>query len=137
MKRLAAKMRKLRLLPLLVWAVVAGCAVRYLRRLRGAAPRIWHSFNPIHMTSYTVQADHAAGFPSRSVVLSLRAPKYELWRSNDFDVVVQQLGVPWDEAHWRGLMDLLRHGDIWSAYFDCLFFGTSQTRANIWTFRLV
>ncbi len=137
MSRVRAKVRKLRLFPWLAWAFAAGWINRYLRRLAGAPPRIWHGIYPLHMTPYMVQADRAAGFPSRSVVRHSRQINYALVRDDDFDIVVQQPGVPWDEVHWRCLIDLLRHGDIWVAYFDCLFFRPDQTRANTWAFRLV
>jgi len=84
-----------------------------------------------------VQADHFAGYPSRSVVKYTRKMKPGLVSDEEFDVVIERPGVPWDEVHWRCLIDLLWHGDIWSAYFDCLFFETDEHRANVWVFRLL
>lgn len=137
MRRIGAKVGKVRLIPWLAWAFAAGWIIRYLRRLAGAPPRIWHGIYPLHMTRYMVQADRAANFPSRSVVRNSKQIKYDLVGDDDFDIVIQQPGVPWDEVHWRCLIDLLRHGDIWVAYFDCLFFPPDQKWANTWAFRLV
>ncbi len=84
-----------------------------------------------------VLADRAAGYSSRSVVQHTRKIKLGLVCDDDFDVVIERPGVSWDEVHWVCLIDLLWHGDVWSAYFDCLFFGTEQPQANVWAFRLL
>lgn len=84
-----------------------------------------------------VLADRAAGYPSRSVVQHIKKIKPGLVCDEEFDVVIERPGVAWDEVHWLCLIDLLRHGDIWLAYFDCLFFGPEKTQANVWAFRLV
>ena len=109
-------------------AAVAGLAVRILRRWRGLPPRIWHGPAPLHSTRDNVLADRAAGYPSRSVVSHTKPLPYELITAAEFDLVVNDLDIPWDERAWVALSDLLRHGDIWVAYFDSLFFEANGRR---------
>lgn len=92
---------------------------------------------PLHVTRYMVMADRFAGYPSRSVVWNTRQIDYALVRKEDFDAVMQRPSVQWDDVHWLCLMDLLRYGDIWVAYFDCLFFRPDQACANHFVFRLI
>jgi len=132
-----AKLRKLRLLPWLAWTFVVGLVVRRFRRLAGSSPRIWHGMFPLHVTRGMVEADRIAGFTSRSVIGHFQKIRIGLVTDRDFDVVILERGVAQDEAHWYCLFDLLWHGDIWSAYFDCLFFPADRVRANTWVFRLV
>jgi len=119
-------------------AAVAGAIVRFSRRLLRRRPRIWHGAYPLQSIKYLVRADRHAGYPSRSVTLGTRASaKYALVSAQDFDVALDQGDVEWDERHWVALCDLLLHGDIWSAFFDCLFFNIRQPRANRLAFRLI
>jgi glycosyltransferase involved in cell wall biosynthesis len=119
-------------------AAVAGSIVRIARRIAGKPPRIWHGFSPLHSTSWMVRAERAAGFPSISVVTNTRAHKYALVRAEDFDRVFEDsAGARWDDVHWRALAHLLLHGDIWTAYFDCLFAHWSEHRKNVLIFRLI
>jgi glycosyltransferase involved in cell wall biosynthesis len=84
-----------------------------------------------------VRCDRAAGYPSRSVVLEVRPKQQPIVGETDFDVVLSAREVPWQNLHWLGLIDLLRHGDIWNALFDCLFFRPDQRLANSIAFRLL
>src|SRR5438034_4060828 len=133
-------MRLLRLatwLPRVVAAAAFGAAVRLGRRLTGKPPRIWHGPHPIHAIKAMVTADRFAGYPSRSVVFSTRQIDYALVTTEDFDVVIGDENVAWDDVHWLALIDLLRNGDVWVAYFDDLFFHTFDRRANTAVFRLI
>jgi|GEM_PF-1745600 len=135
--RYLRRIRKLLLLPRLASAFLAGSVVRVVRRFLALRPRIWHGMHALHMTRYMVMADRAAGFPSRSVFSGMGSHRYAIVWEHDFDVVIERKGVLDDEAHWRCLIDLLLYGDIWRAYFDCLFFPPSHKRANMWAFRVV
>ena len=138
MNRLAAVARMARWALRIGVAAVAGSIVRAARRIAGRPPRIWHGFTPLHSTSWMVHADRAVGFPSMSVVTNTRAHRYALVRSEDFDRVFEDVdGARWDDVHWRALTHLLLHGDIWTAYFDCLFAHWTERRKNILIFRLI
>jgi glycosyltransferase involved in cell wall biosynthesis len=118
-------------------AAVAGAVWRRLRRIARRMPRIWHGHLPLHMTRDQVLADRLAGFPSRSVTVTASALKYALMTERDFDVVLAREGVAPDTIHWRAMIDLHLHADIWNAHFDCLFFPPSQRRRNELALRLV
>lgn len=118
------------------FAAVAGACVRLARRLARRPPRIWHGLAPLHVTPPMVRAERLAGFPVRSVVLHPRQTRYALVTEGEFDAVFENDGS-WYDAHWRALIDLLWHGDIWSAHFECLFFGTEHRRRNDITFALI
>ncbi|HVR38716.1 MAG TPA: hypothetical protein VMU84_06445, partial [Thermoanaerobaculia bacterium] len=118
-------------------AAITGAIVRYARRIARRSPRIWHGFTPLHSTRWMVEAERAAGFPSVSATLNTRATRYALVRREDFDRVFESETDRWDDAHWLALIDLLRYGDIWNAYFDCLFFNASEPRKNAIAFRLL
>jgi glycosyltransferase involved in cell wall biosynthesis len=116
----------------------AGALIRVARRMLRRPPRIWHGFTPVHSTAWMVDADRKAGFPSMSVVMNTRASRrYALVRAEDFDRVFEEGGVRWDDVHWLALEHLLWHGDIWNAYFDCLFFHHDDRRKNALAFRLI
>ncbi|HEX7808739.1 MAG TPA: hypothetical protein VF608_08440 [Thermoanaerobaculia bacterium] len=117
-------------------AAAAGAVWRFLRRLARRPPRIWHGFTPLHSTAWMVQAERTAGFPSLSVVTYARSTKYALVRNEDFDVVFSEKGR-WDDVHWLALVHLLLHGDIWNAYWDCLFFHWRDRTKNVLAFRLI
>jgi glycosyltransferase involved in cell wall biosynthesis len=110
-------------------AAVAGACVRLVRRMAGRPPRIWHGMAPLHVTPPMVQAERMAGFPTRSVALHSRQTLYALVTPGEFDAVFESDGR-WYDAHWRALVDLLWHGDIWSAHFECLFFRPEHRRRN-------
>lgn len=118
-------------------AAVAGAIVRVVRRIARRPPRIWHGPMPLHAIRSMVAADRSAGYPSRSVVLTEKQVKYDLVTRGDFDVVIRSDRVPWYDLHWLALIDLLLRGDIWSAYFDCLFFKALDRRRNVLAFRLI
>ena len=128
---------------MLVWAFRIGSAAaigavhRFARRLLRRPPRIWHGFTPLHSTAWMVQAERTAGFPSMSVVTNTRALKYAIVRHEDFDRVFESESDRWDDVHWHALVHLLLHGDIWTAYFDCLFANVSDHRKNVAIFRLI
>ncbi|HYI09618.1 MAG TPA: hypothetical protein VEK57_11195 [Thermoanaerobaculia bacterium] len=130
-------LRQIRWLTRVAGAFLAGAVVRLSRRLLRRPPRIWHGFSPLHATSWMVQAERAAGFPSASVTMNTRAARYALVRREDFDVVFENETGRWDDIHWLTLLHLLRHGDIWNAYFDCLFFPTHERWKNTAAFRLI
>lgn len=118
-------------------AAAIGAAVRFARRLARRPPRIWHGFTPLHATSWMVQAERKAGFPSVSVTMHTRASRYALVRAEDFDRVFESDAERWDDAHWLAIVDLLRNADIWNAYYDCLFFKHGEHAKNVLVFRLV
>jgi glycosyltransferase involved in cell wall biosynthesis len=118
-------------------AAVIGRVIRLSRRLMRRPPRIWHGFTPLHATSWMAQAERNAGFPSVSVTIHTRQTKYAIVRPEDFDHVFESETARWDDAHWLALVDLLRNGDIWNAYFDCLFFKHSDHVKNVLAFRLI
>jgi hypothetical protein len=118
-------------------AIFAGAVWRRLRRLVRRAPRIWHGHLPLHMTRDQVRADRLAGFPSRSVTAKASVLKYALVTESDFDVLLAGEGVAHDTLHWRAMIDLHLHADIWNAHFDCLFFPSPQRRRNELALRLV
>lgn len=117
------------------WAV--GIVIRLARRLARRPPRIWHGITPLHATAWMVQAERRAGFPSVSVTIHTRATRYALVREQDFDRVFEAEAGRWDDAHWLALVDLLRHADIWNAYYDSLFFHDSERGKNVLAFRLI
>lgn len=118
-------------------AAFTGAAVRLCRRFLRRPPRIWHGFSPLHATAWMVKAERKAGFPSISVTMGTRATRYALVRREDFDVVFANDHDRWHDVHWRTLVHLLRHADIWNAYFDCLFFKPGDRRKNELVFQLV
>jgi glycosyltransferase involved in cell wall biosynthesis len=118
-------------------AAVAGAVVRLVRRMLRRPPRIWHGFTPLHATSWMVQAERKAGFPSVSVTMNTRATRYAIVRREDFDFVFENEADRWDDVHWLTLIHLLRHADLWNAYFDCLFFRPNEQWKNVAVFRLV
>jgi nucleotide-binding universal stress UspA family protein len=130
-------MAKLGWLLRLAAAVFAGAVWRRLRRIARRPPRIWHGHLPLHMTRDQVLADRLAGFPSRSVTGSASVLKYAIVTASDFDVVLAGEGVAPDTLHWRAMIDLHLHADIWNAHFDCLFYPASQRRRNDLALRLV
>ncbi|HVE73185.1 MAG TPA: hypothetical protein VNI54_17590 [Thermoanaerobaculia bacterium] len=118
-------------------AAAIGAVIRLARRLARRPPRIWHGFTPLHATSWMVQAERKAGFPSVSVAFHTRASRYALVRPEDFDRVFESEANRWDDAHWLAIIDLLRTADIWNAYYDCLFFNHNQRTKNVLAFRLI
>ncbi len=114
-----AKVRKLRLLPLLAWAAAFGWLVRQARRRFGRPPRVWHCGFPMHMTRGMVRVDRLAGFPGGSLVshVSLN-PAYAMVTAADYDIVLGNEGCRADELHLATFRHLLRHADILVAYFD-------------------
>lgn len=118
-------------------ATKVGFVVRLARRLARRPPRIWHGFTPLHATSWMVQSERKAGFPSVSVTMHTRATRYALVRAEDFDRVFESETGRWDDAHWLAIIDLLRTADIWNAYYDCLFFKHTERTKNVLLFRLI
>jgi glycosyltransferase involved in cell wall biosynthesis len=114
-----------------------GAIVRFARRVARRPPRIWHGFTPVHSTRWIVEAEREAGLPSLSVVTHTRASRYPLVRREDFDVVFEQEAGRWDDVHWLALTHLLRHGDVWNAWFDCLFFQQNDRRKNALAMQLI
>jgi glycosyltransferase involved in cell wall biosynthesis len=92
--------------------------------------------NGLHLVKWPVQVDRKAGFLSRSFIFSTQPAAYALFRSEDFDVVCDQM--PWhrDDWHWRGLVDLLLRGDIRVAFFDSLLFPVTAWHSNALALRL-
>lgn len=129
--------RHFRWLMLLLEAAVAGAAIRFVRRLLRRPPRIWHGFSPMHATSWMVQAERKAGFPSVSVTMNTHATGYAIVRPGDFDRVFESETERWDDAHWLAIIDLLRSADIWNAYYDCLFFKYDERMKNTLVLRLI
>lgn len=119
----------LRLAPRLLAAFVTGALIRAARRVLRRPPRIWHGFGAMFLTASHVAADRLAGFPARSVAIHARLRNYEIVRASEFDAVYADDG-PADEAHWRSLYDLLRHGDIWYTHFESIFFRHDQPAMN-------
>ena len=130
-------MRQFRRFARIATAAVIGFFIRVARRIAGRPPRIWHGFSTLHATKWMVEAERKAGFPSISVVLNMRSVRFALVRPEDFDVVFESQGERSDDAHWRALAHLLRHADVWNAYFDSLFFPHRDTRKNVLAFRLI
>lgn len=130
-------MGKIGLLFQFACAMIGGAVWRFLRRLARRPPRIWHGHWPVHMTREMVRADRLTGFPSRSVAQELQVLSYALMTPADFDVVIADTGAPKPTRHWRSMIDLHLHGDIWVAYFDCLFFSPRDERRNTLALRLV
>jgi glycosyltransferase involved in cell wall biosynthesis len=128
---------KIGLLLQFACAVIGGAFWRVLRRLARRSPRIWHGHWPVHMTREMVRADRLAGFRSRSVAQELQVLSYALMSPADFDVVISDTGAPKQTRHWRAMIDLHLHGDIWVAYFDCLFFPAAHPRRNDLAMRLI
>ena len=121
-------------------AGLGGALVRAVRRLLRLPPRIWHGFLPLHMTPGQVRADRLAGYPSRSVVKHSAPVPYALVRDGDFDRVIDSKETRRDDTHWVCLLDLVRHGDVWIASFDCHFFRIDQLSFNrlvFWFLRIV
>jgi glycosyltransferase involved in cell wall biosynthesis len=130
-------LRKIAWLLRVLVAAKVGVVVRFARRLARRPPRIWHGFTPLHATSWMVQAERKAGFPSVSVTMHTRATRYALVRPEDFDRVFESETDRWDDAHWLAIIDLLRTADIWNAYYDCLFFKHTERMKNVLVFRLI
>ena len=118
-------------------AVAIGAAIRMARWLGRRPPRIWHGFTPLHATSWMVQAERTAGFPSVSVTIHTRATRYALVRPEDFDRVFESETDRWDDTHWLAIIDLLRNADIWNAYYDCHFYKYNEHAKNTLVFRLI
>jgi len=133
----ALVLRQLRRFVRISWAAIAGAVSRFARRIARRPPRIWHGISALHATKWMVESERKAGFPSISVVLNMRAVRFALVRPEDFDVVFESQGERSEDAHWRALAHLLRHGDVWNAYFDSLFFPHRETRKNVLAFRLI
>src|SRR2546423_12821442 len=95
-------LRLIRNVILLAAYGVAGAALRCWRRLRRSRPRIWHGMFSSILTPPHVQADRAAGFPSRSVVTKV-VGNFELNRNEDYTVVLDAQGVKNHDLLWAGL----------------------------------
>jgi glycosyltransferase involved in cell wall biosynthesis len=121
----------------LAWAVVAGSAVRITRRLLRHPPRIWRGLSPMVWEMYLVEGDLRAGFPSRGAHRQSINAVYAVERDPRHHVVLDRPELAWDDAHWRFLEDLLRHGDIFVGYFESLFFRYDQRSLNEAAFRLL
>ena len=130
-------LRKIAWLLRVLVAAKVGAIVRIARRIARRPPRIWHGFTPLHATSWMVQAEREAGFPSVSVTMHTRATRYALVRHEDFDRVFESETDRWDDAHWLAIIDLLRTADIWNAYYDCLFFNHTERTKNVLVFQLI
>ena len=130
-------MRRARHMAAAILAFASGTVRRWLRRVRRLPPRIWFGPAPLHATRHTADATRMAGFPTRSVVTSTKTSKYALVTSHDFDRVVGEPEVAWNDRHWVALADLLRHGDVWIAYYDSHFFPAQQRRWNEVVLRLL
>lgn len=118
-------------------AALVGLAVRLARRLLRLAPRIWHPPSPMPWDAYLVSADVLAGFPSRCLHRDPRLARSAMARDARRHVRADPPGTRWDELHWRVLGDLLRHGDVFVAYFDSHFFHVTQARLNDLALRVV
>jgi glycosyltransferase involved in cell wall biosynthesis len=118
-------------------AVAAGFTIRVARRLGRRPPRIWHGFTPLHATSWMVQAERQAGFPSVSATIHTRATRYAIVRPEDFDRVFESETDRREDTHWLALIDLLRSADIWNAYYDCLFYKYHEHAKNVLVLRLI
>lgn len=123
-------LRLARWVLVLGWAAWAGWLIRRARRLFGKPPRIWHFACPVHWDVYLVAADQAAGYPSRAAHRRGQAGLDAVARDPGSHGLLDGPGVPWDDVHWRFLADLLRHGDVFVAYFESHFFRPDQRRAN-------
>ncbi len=84
---------------------------------------------PLPIIPWHVLADRAAGFPSCAVVRSVSGGRY--------DLVGRQYAKVWQDQkkhrqdwQWLSLCDILLHGDIWVAFFNCHFFKASQPTSN-------
>lgn len=84
-----------------------------------------------------VAADQRAGYPSRGVYRDSPNARYAVGRDAGSNIIIDPPGTRWDDVHWLFLEDLLRRGDIFVAYFECLFFHTNQKTANESAFRLL
>lgn len=73
--------------------------------------------------------DEHAGYPTRTVIKTTKG-RYPLFTDEEFDVVLDTTGAQSNDWHWIGLVDLLRNGDIWNAFFDSTFFPQGQERNN-------
>jgi glycosyltransferase involved in cell wall biosynthesis len=120
----------LRIVPRVLYALVAGIAIRLARRVLRRQPRIWHGISPEAFTKTHVMADRLGGFPSRSVMRHSRLRDYAIVRDADFDVVYEARGNRPDETHWLCYADLLRNADIWYGHFDSHFFRWDQSAMN-------
>jgi glycosyltransferase involved in cell wall biosynthesis len=130
-------LRQIRWFFRVLLAASTGAVLRLARRLARRPPRIWHGFTPLHATSWMVQSERKAGFPSVSVTIHAHPLPYALVSPADFDRVFESETERWDDTHWLALVDLLRNADIWNAYFDCLFFPYSEPAKNALAFRLI
>jgi hypothetical protein len=115
-------MGKLAWMQRLAWAAAFGAVVRMARRVRGIPPRVWHGTFPMHVLRGMVAADRSAGYPGGSVVHHVQLnPSYALVGSGDFDLVLGEQGLRWDELHWATLCHLLAQADIFVMFFDTRF----------------
>jgi hypothetical protein len=112
-----------------------GAVLRCGRRLLGLRPRIWHGTRALHTVSGLAAINQCAGYRSTSVVRKLDGFSYEYVRKDEFDVVLKEQGIPPSLWGWRSLEHLLLHGDIWVAFFDCLFFETPLL--DVFAFKLI
>lgn len=120
-----------------VWALAIGGVVRLVRRVLGRPPRIWHGPLALHLIKGMVLADQAAGYSSRAVVSATSPSRFGLIRASEFDVVWEAGGLPPSEWPWANLRDLVRHADVWVAFFDSHIFSAGQRRANDWAMAAV
>lgn len=123
-------LRKLQLLARLAGAVALGSVFRLARRVAQRQPRIWHGHWPVVMTPEMVRVDRLAGYPSRSVASHTKLLKYTLITDDQFDRILLQPGVAPDSLHWRAMIDMHLHADIWVAHFDCHPFPYIKMREN-------
>jgi glycosyltransferase involved in cell wall biosynthesis len=129
MSQLISHLRLIRNVALLLVIGIAGFGVRRYRRWLRLRPRIWRGMFPSHLIPLQVNADRAAGFPSRSVVTSLSG-SYELVRADEFTMVLAERGVENHDLLWVGLFDLVLRADIWVAFFDGLFYSIERQWEN-------
>jgi hypothetical protein len=124
------RMRRLSMHTLkLLAAGIVGICVRWHRRVLRRPPRIWHGPRGLHLVRGCVAADRLAGYPSRSVA-EATGGAYLLFEDQEFDMVWEALRVPREDWHWNSLADLLRHADVWVAFFDSLIFPLDRRRLN-------
>jgi hypothetical protein len=130
-------LRILRWCLVVISAAAAGWVVRWLRRAFFLRPRIWRGMNGLHLVKWPVMVDRHAGFASRSFIASTKSAVHGLFTDRDFDFVCDGHGIPRDDWHWHGLIDLLLRADIRVSFFESLFFSTGQWRENAWALRLI
>ncbi len=136
---IARPLRNLRLVRnvvCLLFVSLTGLGIRWWRRCFKLPPRIWHGMFWSHLVPLQVEADRTAGFPSRSVVISLPGI-YQLVRADQFTVVLDARGIKNHNLLWAGLFDLLLRGDIWVAFFDGPFYPVEREWENRFILRLL